>query len=104
MYQGCTKDGAAYTIEIRRFSIIIVAILTLKSNKKPLPGTGSGSYKYIDAGNYMMSRAFTKEVHWKGRMRVSHSQCSVIAAIRATEEAKNTNHHMPVFFFCVSMQ
>lgn len=104
MYEGCTKEEATYSIEARRFNIITLTILTLKSNKKPLPDPGSGTYNYIDAENYMMSRAFTKEVHWNGKMSVNHSQCSVIAAIRATEEAKNTNHHMPLFFFCVSMQ
>lgn len=49
--------------------------------------------------NYMISIAFTKEVVWKGRISVSHSQCAEIAQRSAAVEAKKTIHQMPLYFF-----
>ena len=52
------------------------------------------------SSDYMMSIALTKEVVWKGKMSVSHSQWAEIAHKRAAVEAKNTIHQMPLYFFC----
>lgn len=64
------------------------------------PPSGRLSYFVDNKGNYMMSIAFTKEVVWKGKMRVSHSQCAEIAQRSAAVDATNTIHQMPLYFFC----
>ena len=51
----------------------------------------------------MMSIAFTKAVVWKGRIKVSHSQCEKIAHPNAAVEAKNTSHQMPFCLFVFSI-
>lgn len=51
----------------------------------------------------MISIAFTKEVQKKGRIRVRYSKCRAMAATRATEDRKNSNQYIPVYFFCCSI-
>jgi hypothetical protein len=51
----------------------------------------------------MISIAFTNAVVWKGKIRVSHSQCEATAQINAAVDAKNTNHQMPLFFLVCSI-
>lgn len=51
-----------------------------------------------------MSRAFTKEVAWKGRISVNHSQWVAMANNNAAVDARNTSHQIPLYFFVCSIR
>ncbi len=65
----------------------------------------TGLFKNIStsANSYIISIAFTNEVATKGRISVSHSQCVMIAKINAAVEARNTSHHIPLYFLVCSI-
>jgi hypothetical protein len=51
----------------------------------------------------MISKAFTKEVQKKGRIRVKYSNLASMAQTNAAVEARKTIHHTAVFFLVFSM-
>jgi hypothetical protein len=51
----------------------------------------------------MMSKAFTKEVQNKGRIRVKYSNLASMAQISPAVDARKTIHHTAVFFLVFSM-
>ena len=52
---------------------------------------------------HIMSKAFTKEVVIKGRIRVSHSQWVKMANKRAAVEARKTRNQRPRYFLVCSI-
>ena len=51
----------------------------------------------------MISIASTKNVVTKGRIRVNHGQCAMIAKARAAVEIKNNNQYKPLELLFTSM-
>jgi len=49
----------------------------------------------------MISKAFTKEVQNKGRIRVKYSNLASMAQTNAADDARKTIHQIAVFFFLV---
>lgn len=64
---------------------------------------GAFLFLVADRWDHIMSMALTKAVVWKGRIKVSHSQCVKIARPSAAVEAKKTNHQIPRAFLDCSM-